>query len=185
MVTEDFNRRIMAGNRAYFANMKPLKSTLMSRHSKVKLYKTFIRPVVTCGAETWTMSTADENSLRVFERKVVRRIYGPVTEGERWRIRSNRELEEILRGEDFVKFVKSQRRAWLGHVERMDEERMSRKLLHGRMEGRRRRGRTRKRWLQDFEEDQRVMQVGRCWEKEQSKGEWRRIVGEAKAHPGL
>jgi hypothetical protein len=118
MVTEEINRRIMAGNRAYFANMKLLKSTLLSRHSKVKLYKTLIRPAVTYGAETWTMSAADENALPVFEKKVVRRIYGPVREGERWRIRSNREVQEILRGEDIVKFLKSQRLAWLGDVER-------------------------------------------------------------------
>jgi hypothetical protein len=62
---------------------------------------------------------------------------------------------------------------------------MSRKLLHGKVEGRRRRGRPRKRWLQDLEEDMRVVHVGRWWEKMQSKEEWRRIVGEAKAHPGL
>jgi hypothetical protein len=83
-VTEEINRRIMAGHSAYFANVKLLKSTLLSRHSKVK-----IRPVVTYGSETWTMSAADENALRVFERKVLRRICGPVREGERWRIRSN------------------------------------------------------------------------------------------------
>jgi hypothetical protein len=41
--------------------MELLKSTLLSRHSKVKLYKTLIRPAVTYGAETWTMSAADEN----------------------------------------------------------------------------------------------------------------------------
>jgi hypothetical protein len=87
--------------------MKLLKKTLLSRHSKVKIYKTLIRPVTTYGTETWTMSAADENALCVFERKVVRMIYGPVREGERWRIRSNRELEEILRGEDILKFVKS------------------------------------------------------------------------------
>jgi hypothetical protein len=185
MVREEINRRIMAGNRAYFASVKLLKSTLLSRHSNVKLYKTFIRPVETCGAETWIMSAADENALRVFERKVVRGIYDPVREGERWRIRSNRELEEILRGEDTVTFVKSQRLAWLGRVERMEEERMSRKLLHGKMEGRRRRGRPRKRWLHDLQEDLRVMQVGMWWEKAQGKEEWRRIVGEAEAHLGL
>jgi hypothetical protein len=88
MVTEEISRRIMAGNRAYFANMKLLKLTLLSRHSKVKLYKILIKPVVTYGVEILTMSAADENAFHVFERKVVRRIYGPVSEGERWRIRS-------------------------------------------------------------------------------------------------
>jgi hypothetical protein len=53
------------------------------------------------------------------------------------------------------------------------------------MERRRRRGRPRKRWLQDLEEDLRVMQVGRLWQKVQSKEEWRHIVREAKAYPGL
>jgi hypothetical protein len=143
METEEISRRIMAGNRSYFANMKVLKKTLLSRHSKVKLYKTLIRPVETYRAETCTMSAADENALLVFERKVVRRICDPVREGERWRIRSNQELEEIFRGEDIVKLVKSQRLALLGHVERMGVERMSRKLLHEKMEGRRRRGRPR------------------------------------------
>jgi hypothetical protein len=100
-------------------------------------------------------------------------------------LRSNRELEEILRGEDIVKLLKSQRLAWLGYAERMDEERMSRKALHGKMEGRRRRERPRKRWLQDFEEDLRVIQVGRWWEVVQSKEERRHSVREAKAHPGL
>jgi hypothetical protein len=62
-----------------------------------------------------------------------------------------------------VKFVKTRRLAWLGHVERIEEERMWRKLLHGRMAERTRRGRPRKRWLHDLEEDLRVMQVGRWW----------------------
>jgi hypothetical protein len=134
----------MDGHGAYFANAKLLKSVLLSRHPKVKIYWTLIRPVVTHGSETWTMLAADENALRVFERKFLRRIYGPVRDGERWRIRSNRELEEILGGKDIVRFVKSRRLARLGHVERMGEERMQRKLLHGKMEGRRRRGRPRK-----------------------------------------
>jgi hypothetical protein len=51
----------------YFTSMKLLKSTLLCRHSKVKLNKTLIRPVVTYGRGTWSMSAADENALRVFE----------------------------------------------------------------------------------------------------------------------
>jgi hypothetical protein len=94
-------------------------------------------------------------------------------------------LEEVLRGEDIVEFVKSRRLAWLGHVERMDEEMISRKLLHGRVVGRRRRGRTRKRWLQDLEEALRVMPVNKWGEKVQNEEEWRRIVREAKARPEL
>jgi hypothetical protein len=111
------------------------------------------------------MSAADENALRIFERKVLTRIYGPVREGRRWRIRSNRELEGILKGKDIVRFVKSWRLAWLGHVEWMGEETMPRKLLRGRIEGRRRRGRPRKRWLQSLKEDLRIKLVGRQWEK--------------------
>jgi hypothetical protein len=67
----------------------------------------------------------------------------------------------------------------------MDEKMMSRKQLHEKMEGRRRHARPRKMWLQDLEEDMRVMQVGRWWEKVQRKEEWRHIVREAKAHSGL
>jgi hypothetical protein len=67
----------------------------------------------------------------------------------------------------------------------MDEERMSRKMFHGEMEGRRRRGRPRKMWLPDLEKDLRVMQVGRRWGNVQSKGEWMSTVREAKASPGF
>jgi hypothetical protein len=55
----------------------------------------------------------------------------------------------------------------------MNEGRVSRKLLHGKVEGIRRRGRPRKRWLQALEKDMRVMHFGRWWGKMQSKEEWR------------
>uniref|UniRef100_A0A8D8T8C5 Uncharacterized protein n=1 Tax=Cacopsylla melanoneura TaxID=428564 RepID=A0A8D8T8C5_9HEMI len=62
-------------------------------------------------------------------RKIVRRIYGAVQEDDTWRIRYNDEINNILHGEDIVRFIKSQRLRWYGHVERMDETRMPRKVL--------------------------------------------------------
>ena len=64
--------RIHTGNKAYYANLQMLKSKTISRRSKLQIYKTLIRPVVTYGAETRTLTAAEENVLRRFERKVLR-----------------------------------------------------------------------------------------------------------------
>jgi hypothetical protein len=102
-----------------------------------------IRPVVTYGSETWTLTKADENLLRIFERKILRKIYGPIQEGDTWRIRSNEELNRYINGEDIVKFIKVQRRRLLGHVKRMEVGAMPRKMMEGRLFIGRRKGRAR------------------------------------------
>jgi hypothetical protein len=96
------------------------------------------------------------NALRMFERKIVRRIYGPINEGERWRIRTNNEIEDILEGADIVKFIKSLRLRWSGHIERMNNERTPKKILTTEMEGTRKRGRLCKRWIDEAEEDLKI-----------------------------
>ena len=63
----------------------------------------------------------EERALAVFERKILRRIYGPVKENDLWRIRRNDELEAIIKGKNIVRFIKSQRIRWLGHIERMKD----------------------------------------------------------------
>jgi hypothetical protein len=52
----------------------------------MKIYKTIIRPVVTYASETWTLTTKDENNLRIFERQILRKIFGPVNIDSVWRI---------------------------------------------------------------------------------------------------
>jgi len=69
-------------------------------------FKGLIGPVVTYGAETWTMTKKEEQALLIFERKIFRRIYGPKYEDGEWKIRRNRELEELNKGENIVKFKK-------------------------------------------------------------------------------
>jgi hypothetical protein len=120
-VEKEIQRRILSGNRTYFAAIRLFRSRLLSRGTKILLYKTLIRPVVSYGVETWTMMKKEEQALLVFERKIFRRIYGPKYESGEWRTRMNRELEEMSKGENIVKWIKGQRIRWLGHLERMEE----------------------------------------------------------------
>jgi len=61
------------------------------------------------GSETWTLTNSDDNLLRISERKILRKIYGPIQEGYSWRIRNNEELDRTINGEDIMKFIKAQR----------------------------------------------------------------------------
>ena len=80
------------------------------------------------------------------------------------KIRKNRELNELTGSADIVRFIKSRRMAWLGHVMRMDGGRMPRRILEWKPMGRRIRGRPRKRWVEDVEEDIQTMGI-RGWRK--------------------
>jgi hypothetical protein len=91
------------------------------------------------------MTKKEEQALLIFERKMFR-IYGPKYENREWKSRTNRELGEMNGGENIVKWIKGQRISWLGHLERMEEGRMSKKIFTQELEGTRRRGRPRTRW---------------------------------------
>ena len=77
----ELNERLTMTNRAYYGLRNHVKSSIMSRNTKTPLYKTLIRPVLTYGSETWVLSKQDENRLSIFERKILRRIHGPVKDG--------------------------------------------------------------------------------------------------------
>ena len=81
----------------------------------------------TYGAETWVLSKQDEHRRSIFERKILRRIYGPVIDGGRWRIRTNQELYQLCGENDIVKFCKLSRLRWAGHVICQDDDDLSRR----------------------------------------------------------
>jgi hypothetical protein len=101
-----------------------LKNRYINRGAKMQICKTLFRPVVTCGCESWAMKKEDENILRRFERKIIRRIYGPVRQGRKWRIRNSEEIYNIIRKKYIVRFAKARRISLIGHVERMEDSRM-------------------------------------------------------------
>jgi hypothetical protein len=78
------------------------------------------------------MTKKEKQALLIFERKIFRRIYGPKYEDGEWKSRTNRELEELSKRENIVKWIKGQRISWLGHLGRMEEDRMPKKDLQSR-----------------------------------------------------
>jgi hypothetical protein len=69
--------RLISGNARYYLVQSLLSSCLLSRNVKVKMYKTLILPPVSYGCETWLVTLSEEHRLRVFENRVLRKIFGP------------------------------------------------------------------------------------------------------------
>jgi hypothetical protein len=88
----------------------------------------------------------------------------------------NQELEEMSKGENIVKWIKGQRISWLGHVERMEENRMPKKIFTQELEGTRRRRRPRIRWKEEVERDLQVLGVRRWRELAINRKKWQDIV---------
>jgi hypothetical protein len=111
----------------------------MSRNVKIKIYKTIILPVVLYGCETLSLTLREEHRLRVFENRVLRRIFGPkryeVTGG--WRKLHNKELHGLYFSPSIVRVIRARRMRWAEHVARMGEVRAAHNILVGRPEGRR------------------------------------------------
>jgi len=69
--------RLKSANACHHSVQNILSSKLLSKDAKIKIYRTIILPIVLCGCETWSLTLREEHRLRVFENKVLRRIFGP------------------------------------------------------------------------------------------------------------
>ena len=84
---------------------------------------------MSCGAEVWTLTKKGEQAVLIFERKIFRSVYGPKYENGERKSGTNREVEGMSKGENVVKLIKGQRISWLGDLERMEEDRMPKKIF--------------------------------------------------------
>jgi len=124
----------------------------------------YLKDQLLCTHQTWTLTAKDENNLRIVERQILRKMFGPVNIGNIWRIRNNMEIDKLIEGEDIVRFIKVQRIKWLGHIQRMDQARPARKLLDWKPMGIRQVGIPRQRWQEDVMEDLKKLKV-KNWEE--------------------
>jgi hypothetical protein len=95
-----------------------LSSYLLCRNLKVKTYQTVILPVVLYGCETWSLTLREEHRLRVFDNRVLRKMFGPDRDevaGE-WRKLHNGELHNLYSSPDIIRQIKSRKMRWAGHV---------------------------------------------------------------------
>ena len=76
-IREEIKSRLKLGNACYSSVQNLLSSSLLSKKLKIKIYRTIILPVVLYGCETWLLTLREERRLRVFENRVLRRIFGP------------------------------------------------------------------------------------------------------------
>jgi len=177
--------RIAKVNKAYYASAKLIKSKFLTKNTKIKIHKTIIRPVVTYSSVTWSLTAKDENNLRIFERQLPRKIFGPVNADNVWRIRNSVEIDKLIEGADIVRFIKAQRIKWLGHIQRMDQARPARKLLVWKPMGIRPVGRPRQRWQEDVMEDLKKLEVKNWKEIAKDRRTWRDLAEKAKTHKRL
>jgi hypothetical protein len=89
----------------------------------VKIHKTVIKPYVIYGVELWTLIKKDEDALATWERKILRRIYGPKHINNEWKTQTNEEIMNMFNSPDIISTIKSKRIEWLGHTQRMARER--------------------------------------------------------------
>jgi hypothetical protein len=121
----------------------------------MKKSRSLILPVVFYGCETWSLILREERRLRVFENRVLRKVFGPKRDevtGE-WRKLHNKELNDLYFSPNIFRAINSRRMRWAGHVARIGERRGVNRVLVGRPERKRPFGRPRRRWEDNIKID--------------------------------
>jgi hypothetical protein len=145
------------------------------------LYWEVIRPTVVYGCETWVLKESILQNLSVFERKMLRKIFRLTKEAnDIWRIKTNKELEELTEHRNIINYVKTKKLSWFGHINRMPETNRvkrihKRKPFTGRLAER-----SKSRWEDDVRNDTKNMKLMKWAEQVQDRLKWKDIAEKAK-----
>jgi hypothetical protein len=131
---------------------KVFKSRLVTKQSKLKLYRTALRSIETYASETWVLNETIIQKLLVFERKILRRIFGPTRENQIWRVKTIEELDKLIKHKNIINYIKAQRLSWFGHIQRMPDTRTVKKF-NWKPLTKRSKGRPKYRWEDNIKQD--------------------------------
>lgn len=177
----EIDKRTMKASRALGALENMIKSKLISRKTKIRLYKTIIQPTLLYGSETWVLNKKNKSKLERWERKILRKIYGGIQDEGQWRRRTNKEIQEMYKTPCITSKIQAQRLRWLGHVVRMGGERIAKKVLLGGEGGKKKRGRPRKKWMDAVKEDLRQIGIEDWTRSARDRIKWRNIIRQINA----
>jgi hypothetical protein len=108
---------------------------------------------VTYALETWILKETIIQKLLVFDRKILRRIFGPTKENQIWRVKTSEELDKLIKYKNIINYVKAQRLSWFGHVQRMPDTRTGKKIFNWKPLNKRSQGRPKYRWEDNIKQD--------------------------------
>jgi hypothetical protein len=122
-----------------------------------------------------------KNKLMVFQRKVLREIFGRTKERDgTWRIKTNDELEKLIRHKNIINHIKAQRLSWFGHLQRMPKERMLKKVYKWKLMLTRPLGRPKNRWEDDIINDMKKLKIKNWTSRIQDRSKWKLYVERGK-----
>jgi hypothetical protein len=128
----------------------------------------------------------DERRLSIFEKKILRRIHGPICDKGHWQKRYNRELEDLYSEPYLVNVIKYSRLGWAGHVAQRDKNELpKKKILHTNPGGQQGRGQPKSRWTDWVEEETRKLGCRNWMMTAQDRSHWQQMPEETKTNLGL
>jgi len=139
-----------------------------------------MRPIVTYVSETWALKENIIQRLLVFERKILRGIFGPTKENQTRRIKNNEELDEQIKHENTVNHIKDQRLSWFGHIQSMPETRAAKKIFKLNPLTTIPRGSPKYRWEDIIIQDLGQMKIKNWTTCVQDRDKWKDVVEKAK-----
>ncbi len=149
--TTEINHRLMLASTVLGKLQRVWKDDDVSLRTKLRLVNALVYPVLLYGAEVWTIKKADQNKLEAFEMRCYRKVLNISWQDK---IRNDEVLARISRvsspARNIISRIKDAQLSWFGHVARMDNNRLPKRIMLETVSGKNRKGRPRKHWENDI-----------------------------------